>query len=292
MSLTRENGEKMASVVRAARKRAGMTQKEIARLLGLSQGKISKIETGLLSMEAFQWIEFCEALRIPPNSILKGFIDIPGSILVSNIDKIGKYRIPKRYSQYAGSTARVARPFMDFFSTLTSPARLHEFLRYRDIDPDYFVQLDNPINMRFTMDLLRELSQQSLITMTAIDRMANIFVKATIHSPFEKNYTVTNPIDRIESLINNLPYYEQNHEYLLLSRTQNKATISVTPKAHVVELGVPKEVGSFLSAYYGRAFQKFAAKNIDPNVVSLEQVECFYKSAKRCLYHITTGPNT
>ena len=47
------------------RERQGVSQNELARLLGVSQGYVSKCETGDLRLDIVQIHAFCDALKVP-----------------------------------------------------------------------------------------------------------------------------------------------------------------------------------------------------------------------------------
>ena len=47
------------------RERQGVSQNELARLLGVSQGYVSKCQTGDLRLDIVQIHAFCDALNVP-----------------------------------------------------------------------------------------------------------------------------------------------------------------------------------------------------------------------------------
>lgn len=281
-----EQNEKLAAVLRSARKRAGLSQAHVARVLGISQSKLSKVEAGSLSITVPQWFDICDNLAIPVDSARSGLIDIPGS-KISNDSFIGKFRLPRRYSEYAGSTARTARIFLELFAAAAGRKGVQQFLDERRIDPDYFVQLNNPINIRFITDLLQTLESNGMLSVRSAESLASLFVTLPIHYPFQKEYDCENRIDSLQALIRRLPHYEQNHAYEITERTARSAVVSITPREHVVALGVSNDTGVFLSTYYGLAIKKFLERRIRENAVNVKQIECFYKGEKRCLYRAT-----
>ncbi len=56
----------LLTVLKAARKRAGMSQVELAERLGNTQTFVSKCERGERRIDAVELVEFSEALGVPP----------------------------------------------------------------------------------------------------------------------------------------------------------------------------------------------------------------------------------
>lgn len=56
--------EDVARVLRLLRKKKRLTQKEVARELQISQGKVSKMENAILEPSATQWMEFCQLMGV------------------------------------------------------------------------------------------------------------------------------------------------------------------------------------------------------------------------------------
>jgi ribosome-binding protein aMBF1 (putative translation factor) len=63
-----------ASVWRKALQESGLTQREIAKALSMSQSNVSKIGRGLLVPDVLQWYEFAKITGVPTNSYALGFI--------------------------------------------------------------------------------------------------------------------------------------------------------------------------------------------------------------------------
>ena len=60
----REIEDRIVSAFSSARRSAGMTQTQVAALIGVSQSKLSKIEHGILVPSIFDWIRFCSLMQI------------------------------------------------------------------------------------------------------------------------------------------------------------------------------------------------------------------------------------
>lgn len=61
----------------AARKKAGITQVELSKILDRPQSFVSKYESGERRLDVIEFLEVCEALQIDPLSILKQLSALP-----------------------------------------------------------------------------------------------------------------------------------------------------------------------------------------------------------------------
>ncbi|WP_428145753.1 helix-turn-helix domain-containing protein [Delftia acidovorans] len=77
MSLSTHNSDYqlLLSTLRAARKRAGVSQVELAERLGNTQTFVSKCERGERRLDVVELVEFSEALGVPPLELLGEYLD-------------------------------------------------------------------------------------------------------------------------------------------------------------------------------------------------------------------------
>jgi DNA-binding XRE family transcriptional regulator len=57
-------------IVKKVRQRACLTQGELAKVLNIEQGTVSKIEKNQLSMKAEMWLFFCKKYKVNPMKLL------------------------------------------------------------------------------------------------------------------------------------------------------------------------------------------------------------------------------
>ena len=67
--------EILRNVVRAARRKADMTQGELAGAIGRTQGYVSKFENGQTRAEMIDVIQFCVALEIDHHALMDRLVD-------------------------------------------------------------------------------------------------------------------------------------------------------------------------------------------------------------------------
>lgn len=65
----------LLTVLKAARKRAGVSQVELASRLGNTQTFVSKCERGERRIDAVELVEFAEALGVPPQELLGEYLE-------------------------------------------------------------------------------------------------------------------------------------------------------------------------------------------------------------------------
>lgn len=62
--------EDVARILHVLRKKKGLTQKQVADELGISQSNFSKMENALLEPSAIQWMTFCQLMGVSTEMIL------------------------------------------------------------------------------------------------------------------------------------------------------------------------------------------------------------------------------
>ena len=65
----------LLAVLKAARKRAGVSQIDLAERLGNTQTFVSKCERGERRIDAVELVEFAEALGVPPLGLLGEYLE-------------------------------------------------------------------------------------------------------------------------------------------------------------------------------------------------------------------------
>ena len=76
MTLNRKANRKpltqnIARALKTGRKKLGMSQIEMSKVLGISQSSISKLEAAILEPSAIDWIRFCQISSTPPDIFMK-----------------------------------------------------------------------------------------------------------------------------------------------------------------------------------------------------------------------------
>lgn len=271
-----------------------MTQSLLCQQLGISQGALSKIEHGTLIPSAHQWFEFCRLSNVPSDSLLTGTIERlrPASLEAS--DRVGSFKFPIRYATNRGSKIRSTKPFLNFLERRLGERKTSEFFRTRKIDTDYFVDLDNQVNLEFVLDIARFSIQKGMLDHEGMHELIDPVVQPEVHGALHYKYLVNNgPLDVIHSLASNARLYGCNFRFQVEQYTPKQMTVSVNPEPHLKDFNYRNDstLGDFLCRYQKNYLQRFGSygrtRSTKP-AVTLREVECHYKSASRCVYQITT----
>ena len=60
-----------SKLIRGVRKHLKLTQVLVSKKLGVSQGSLSKMETGKAEPSAIQWVEFCRLTGVPMDALVR-----------------------------------------------------------------------------------------------------------------------------------------------------------------------------------------------------------------------------
>jgi transcriptional regulator with XRE-family HTH domain len=274
--------------MRAARKKNTFTQQAVASRLGISQGALSKMENGFLVPSAPQWFEFCEMTAISADSLTMGFIDRNTSATLEQRNVEVPFKVPRAYLDNRGSKVRAMLPFLSYFRSVMGEEKLGEYFRHLKLDPDYFVELDNQINLNFCLDISRELINQGFFKKDDCRRIAQSVTDPAAHGRLRRAYDSTHSAKHvISALLSNSKQYECNFHYDLEEHSGNQIVLSVKPEAHLTQFNYKNDsvLADFLCFYKKCYFESFSSYS-GTGQATLNEVECHYRGADRCIYHL------
>lgn len=134
---------------KALRKYYSINQIELAKILNVTQGSVSKIESGTLEISATQWIILCEKFDVSPYSMMGGgFLDIGISSPKQS------FKIPKKYLVHTCIKNRFLSPILFHLKNELTEIALVNILNALGIKLEYFLIVDNKINLVFLVDFL------------------------------------------------------------------------------------------------------------------------------------------
>jgi transcriptional regulator with XRE-family HTH domain len=278
---------KLSKIMRAARKRLGLTQVAVARKMGITQGSLSKLESGQLVASAPQWFTFCEFTGISADSLITGYIERnrPAMLRDVSADESG-YRIPKRYSTNSGSKVRAMLPFLHFFQQKLGETRLSQFLVSLGLDPDFFVDLDNQLSLNFCVDISKYLIRHGYMKPKHLLDLTSQVAQPRVHGSLHRYYDGSaGATALLQVLTLNSRQYECNFRYQLEAQSRSQLVLSVHPEKHLSEInhGGDDDLGDFLCRYKRSYFERFSSYG-GSAAVSFSDVECQYHGDDRCVY--------
>ena len=262
-SYEKQECQKYSQVLRAGRRSRGVSQADLASAIGVSQGQLSKLEKGVTVMSAPAWFRICEVLDIPPETGLLGYIDWLKPCTLSNENRQGAFKIPKRYSYLQGSTARVFRPFLSHFARQLGEKKMDEFIRFKNLDPDYFTVIDHSLNFNFNTDLTHQMMSSGLLDQNGLKQVAALAAQEGEHGLLGQLYRkATSPFEILEVFQNNYSKYTVNWDFEFNYPKKNVLEIVSTSAPHLKEFNIDQnEQGILFSEYLKEVFIHLFERN-------------------------------
>jgi transcriptional regulator with XRE-family HTH domain len=275
--------------MRAARKQQGLTQQEVSSRLEISQSALSKLEHGSLIASAPQWFEFCRLTRISPESLLTGYIERLVPATLAEGPREGTFKLPKRYASDRGSKVRAMLPFLSYLTVAVGEKKADELLDHLKVDADYLIDLDNQLNLEFTLDIVRYLIDQKLLKPKDVSKLVKPVSLASMHGSLASRYSASaSRSELLQQLVINARHYECNFEHRIEDAPKGALDLSVTPERHLSDIGYRDEtLGDFVCRYKRHYFERFLAFGEGGAVKPVEELECHYQGAPSCIYRFS-----
>lgn len=293
----RKAASTIAMVMRATRRQKGMNQVAVAKNLGISQSALSKLESGLLVPSAPQWFMFCDLMQISPDSLVSGYVDRCSQAQIKMDRQEGAFRIPNRLAEGRGSKVRAMRPFTEYFKTVAGADQLDDFLASINLEAEFFVQMDNQLNLNFCLDISRALIKKGFLKIGDLSKLSSQSSLPATHGCLNKSYeNQSSPFNRVKNLIEHAHHYECNFEYGVLDEKrgekEDRLTISVTPANHLsaFQYKSDPDLGDFFCRYKKEYFSNFVKYGGQGARAAITEHECLYQGADRCVYEMTISP--
>ena len=284
----KQDAVRISRVMRAGRKISGKNQTEVSKLIGVSQSALSKFESAILIPSASQWFRISQMLELDMiETFTFGTIDNGLSATLGNAYPKTTFKIPKKYAHSAGSKVRTIRPFLQYFETQIGEEKLERYLKENKVDPDFFVVQDNQLNIGFTLDLATHLIKAGKLGKKDIPVLTKPLSDSAMHGVMSKSYNMQkNEVQLLQTLVDNAKKYEINCDYKVEAAGRNSLDISVTPSEHLAQFDYKSALlGDFLCRYKKSYIQQFSTYK-GAKRVEMEESECHFKGADRCVYHI------
>lgn len=275
-------------LIRAARKRKGLTQSEVASILGSSQANVSKLENAMLIPSAVEWFEFCSATGISPEAIRTGYIDRSSETELRSGRTEGGFQLPSHYAHERGSKVRAMVPLLGYYREKRGEKALEDFFERIKIDSDLFVDLDNQVNLNFCLDLARDLISTGNLKKQDFAALTQSVRRPETHGRMQAVYAdKVSQWNLLSLLIKNSRHYEINFKYELEEDGHGHTFLLVKPAEHLKEIKYRSDdtLGDFLCQYKKHYFESFTGYG-GLKLASIEERECHYHGADRCLYEI------
>jgi len=283
-------------LIRLGRRKQGVSRNSLADFLAVSEVHVSKMEQGLYFLNAEQWIGISQLLKIPSDAIKQGYVDRMVDAKLTHQKEIGDFRIPERYANSQASTVRAMLPLIEFMKRMLGEEDFHNFLRFREIEPEFFFDLSHQLNVNFPLDILRAMIQKQLLNKDNVRFLTHPVNQPKMHGVLGTTYHQTESIpDLLEQLLMHMDKYEINCEYSFSDLASDRLDISVIHKEHLKDFQYKDEIlNKIICVYklnYLRSFityQNVDCANGTPiKTAKISELECHFEGSDKCVYRVS-----
>jgi transcriptional regulator with XRE-family HTH domain len=267
-------------VLRSARKLRGFTQTEAAKNLEISQGMISKLESGILAPSASLWFAATKLFAIDAaDSFETGYIDTFFSQNKSGMSE-NLFRIHSRYLENAEYSIRTIAPVLHYLEAKKGESALKAFLKSKKIDVDYFNILDAKLNVNFLSELVEHISKDQVFSKEQLSTMLNEVGMPGLHGHLRHLYdSAKDSKALLKVFAENGSFYNAGSKYSFKDISKNKVNISVSMPDQ------PK-LNSFLVSYHREFLKKIASYGNAKGVQSIHDSTVNTKGSATCSFEI------
>lgn len=263
--ISADNNKAQGRLLKFLRKKDGHRQNEMAKILGVSQSMISKLEKGTLELDFRTWVLVQRKFSISTYEMAYGFVD--GLKPIKNSSSLSKetkhnFKISPRYGNLPGSSARATRPIIELvFNSLGYDAAT-KFFKEKKLDISYFTKMDNPISSNYHLDIAKVLMEKNILNKNSIKELNPIFEIDSIHGGLGCKYKKTqSTLKSVEQLISNANKYEIDKFYEIHDKNEETVMISVVPNKSIDNLNLKdEELGNYTGMYTKNYLDKYLSK--------------------------------
>lgn len=276
--------------MRTARKLSGLSQVETCKILGISQGYLSKVESGQNEPDVSVWFALCSLANIPADTWITGYIDQPTPALLRSSGLEHGFKVPAAYSQNRGSKVRSLIPFIRHAANTLGEAKLLGFLKTKGIDSDFFNIYDSQIGFEFCSDLVKLITENHVLKASDFQDMGNLIKTPVAHGVLHKQYDKkSSTADLLRARIKNSKYYGCDFDYEIEEESSKFIDVSVKPGDHLTETSytTSPEVRAFFDRYDRESMEQFLHyQGKFSGTISQVSQGSTGKGFKKCIYRI------
>lgn len=285
----RELKMNVGHILKAGRHSCSLSQMELSTALDMNQSVLSRLESGDLTLGAAEWMAFCEITGISPHSLTLGYIDRNRNATLQPRWN-SAFQVPARYSDDRGTNVRAIVPFLSFLRTKLGYLHFSQFLSDLGVDPAFFVDYDNRINMNFCLDLLGSMAEHGYLTDSCLEEIAHLNRNPNIHGLVHHAYDkAANPLEVIKTFVQRHRKYSCDYSIKMFWESKEEVTVSMTPNPYLSKYegvrgdAIPSKICSYITLFLNELAHYRHNRPIDVLETSCRHKE---KECVRCLYRI------
>ncbi|OUR97251.1 hypothetical protein A9Q84_13070 [Halobacteriovorax marinus] len=260
--------QRLAKLIFASRKRKGYTQSFISKETGITQGTLSKIESGQCSVSAKHWFLLSKLLDIPSESVWSGLID--RGVKPTRENEKNTFKLPKHYFNHAHSSVKEIIPILEFVSKEKGAEQVRSYLNTIGIVDFFFFDLNNKINFSFATDLLKHFYPDQLGD--ELYRRIGGFAKVDEHHGVHaEDYKKKNTgINLLKSYIENSHFYQNAYKYKIVEKESH--FIKFTMEASDISKNHSNEIEDILIPFKKAYLESFSKMDNESSLkISVEK---------------------
>lgn len=260
-------------VIHAIRKFHGYGQIELAKEFRFSQSNVSKVESGILELDLFFWLELTRTLHVKdPYCFYYGTAEIEGIPKLGKVDKsfykrVG-FKIPKHYLSDPLITSRKVRPLIEVFERILAKP-WNTFLKESKIPRVMFDILNFPIPSFLVKDLA-DFTHKHAAKLDWVKDL-NLTSQKNHGLMFQDYASASTTFNVLKHFIHKQREYGIDHEYLIAEENGHESIVHVHASPELLKVFSKKdlETNKFLnfSAEYPRHLMKMKNQNAGTRLV-------------------------
>lgn len=279
---------KSASVLRAGRKAAGYTQRQVAKELGVSAAKITLAEQGLALLNLGEAIRAAELLTFPFESFSMGYIDrkLPAQLLEKYQ---GNFHFPKNENKQLGSKVRLILRTKQLFSDFLDKEIWNRFLEHRGYDSDYFCDYDHNLPLSLSYELFEMAALRGLFSKGTIqERLQRVWTQGSLSQVLPlagQNFSMEKAAKKI---VETTKHLDCNHIYEAEEVGKSSIAFGVKKRPEIDE-ALPRDFARpHLCQYLGEMAKNWTEIFLNQKGrMSVVERACVFKGSTRCLFTIS-----
>lgn len=217
-------------IIKCARMSSGYGQADFAKLLGITQSTISKLESGILVPDAITWAILCQQTNIPLDSNYLGFIDLKenskNKFRLSSQNPFVSKLIDKKYRENCNYNNRFIMPILNHLHIQLGTKDYQKALKSLKVDPCYFYRLDLQVNDNFIDKI-----QAKFFPKTSPEQLFDNFWSRKVHGSYFCDYVGMkhNSVKKVQYFVKHAKAYNCEFDYEIKDQTKKDIQLEVSP---------------------------------------------------------------
>lgn len=212
-----------------------LSNQELLELLGTkSTSVMNKVLRGEQAIDIGAYYSLQEKYKFNTDAIMKGSFKMNDPVA----NEI--FKMPSKWKESQFSSGKILNVYINFFDKTFGSNKFQEFCQFYKIDPLYFFNTSNPINMEFIQRMLQELAIKNKSNLNnLVNNLSNYTVMESDSILKEISFKLNKDFERTESLVliskffNEIGKLEQNHTYKIEEENENEVIMSMQPNKHI-----------------------------------------------------------